>query len=125
MLIIDWDGPNGGNRIFWKNMASNVSEFIRANQLKPVRIGPVGVSVQRAPAKAQGDIAEFLDLGIRGGMKVAHVHYGNNIYLLDDKQWAKFSGKIVRNALSKLERVNEVSFDQAVMLGSTIQALNE
>ena len=74
-------------------------------------------------AKGAADIAQFVDLGIRGGMKIAHLHYGNRIYLLDERQWAKFSGRIVANARAQMAKVNEVSFDQAVMLGSVAQEL--
>ncbi len=113
-MLVPWDGSNGGNKIFWASNAKLVSEFIRANQLKPARIGLVSTGPMMAE-KA------FIDLGIRGGIRVDHLHYSNRIYLLNEKQWTTFSKGVIANAKARLAQVKEVSFEQAVTLGSVME----
>lgn len=116
MLLKPWDGLNGGNKIFWASNAKLVAEFIRANALKPARIGLVSAGPMMA-AKT------FIDLGIRGGIRVDHLHYNNRIYLLNEKQWTIFSKGIIANAKASLAQVKEVSFEQAVTLGSVMEEM--
>jgi len=110
-----WSSPIGGNWAYWGKMAKSISEFIRANKLAPVVIAPIGAGRNRS--------AKIIDLGIRGGMRVAHLHFDDKIYLLDAKQWATFSGGIIANSKAKLANIKEVSFEQAVVLGSAVQTL--
>lgn len=113
MLVKPWDGSSGGNKIFWVNIAKMVGDFIKENELTPARIG----LVSSGPMMAE---KEFIDLGIRGGIRVNHLHYNNRIYLVDDKQWSSFSRGVIADAKAKLSQVKEVSFEQAVTLGSVM-----
>ena len=108
--------PIGGNWIYWVNMAKSIGEFIRGNKLTPVVIGPV-FAEGAAPAK------RVIDIGIRGGIRVAHLHFEDKIFLLDADQWAKFSGNIIADSKAKLANVKNVSFEQALVMGSVAQTL--
>jgi hypothetical protein len=112
----DWVGPPGGRKAFWANIAKSSEVFIRANDLKPARIG-------QSSAAAAKSVKAFIDLGIRGGIRVPHLHFDSKIYLLNNEQWAKFSGSIIADAKAKLAKVKEVSLQQAVALGSLTQEL--
>jgi hypothetical protein len=109
-------GGRGGNWAYFVKNQRLVGEFIRVNQIKPVEIGPISQLGARS-AKA------FIDLGIRGGIRVAHLHFNDKIYLLDAEQWAKFSGSIIANSKAKLAKVKEVSFEEGMALGSVTQVL--
>jgi hypothetical protein len=67
--------------------------------------------------------AAKVDLGIRGGIRVPHIHYDEKIYLLNEAQWAEFSKGVISKAKAKLAEVKEISFDEALALGSITQAL--
>ncbi|MGB7622695.1 MAG: hypothetical protein WBN92_10140 [Terriglobia bacterium] len=109
-------GGRGGNWAYFVKNQKLIGEFIRVNQIKPSTIGP-------APAVGARSAKAFIDLGIRGGIRVAHLHFNDKIYLLDAEQWAKFSGNIIANSRAKLERVKEVSFEEGMALGSVTQTL--
>ena len=111
---MDWVSPLGGN---WAYMVKNqklIGQFIRTNEMKPSVIGQVGVGMG-APAKA------LIDLGIRGGMKVPHLHFNDRIYLMNPAQWAQFSANIIADCKAKPANVKQVSFDQGMLLGSAAQ----
>jgi|WetSurMetagenome_2_1015567.scaffolds.fasta_scaffold113452_3 hypothetical protein len=114
--VIDWHSPIGGN---WAYMVKNqdaIERFIQGNKLEPVEIGPIGAKVL-SPAKA------LIDLGIRGGIRVPHLHFKERIYMLNRDQWAKFSAKIIEDCRAKLANVKEVGFEEGILLGSVAQTL--
>ena len=79
----------------------------------------------------QGLSAEKMELpaglkpgNIRGGIKVAHVHVGDNLYMLNDEQWKKLSAQIVQRSQEKLAKVQKpVSFEQAAALANAVEQL--
>ncbi len=115
---VDWSSPIGGN---WAYMVQNrqlIGEFIRVNELKPVVIGTI--AARTAPAASA-----LLDLGIRGGIRIPHLHFSNKIYMLDDAQWAKFSRGIIADCKAKLANVKEVSFEEGMVLGNVAQTFTK
>jgi hypothetical protein len=115
---MDWISPIGGN---WAYMIQNrqlIGEFIRINELKPVTIG--AMSTRAAPTASA-----LLDLGIRGGIRVPHLHFSSKIYMLNDAQWAKFSGGIIADCKAKLAKVKEVSFEEGMLLGNVAQTFTK
>ncbi len=115
MANFDYIGPRGGNWAYWVKAAKVIGEFVKANKLAPVTITVAG---QVAAPK------RMIDLGIRGGIKVSHVHFNDNIYLLNDEQWAKFSGNLIADASAKLAKVKKIGFDQALVLGTVTQEMS-
>ncbi len=112
--------PIGGDLIYWKSQAPAIKEFIRANQLKAARIGAL---VQPGAEMMGAAPRPIFDINIRGGMPVAHLHYGSKIYLLNDAQWAEFSGRIIADAKAMLAKTKQIGFDQAMVLGNATQNL--
>jgi hypothetical protein len=107
----EWVSPIGGNWAYWAKNARLIGEFIKANAIPAATIGLVA-GRDEAAAKA------LIDLGIKGGIRVAHLHFNDRIYLLNDEQWAKFSAGIIANAKARLAKVNAVSFEEGIVLGS-------
>jgi hypothetical protein len=111
-------GGNGGDWIYFTKNRRLIGDFIRSNQIKPVTIAPVS-SRAGAPARA------LLDLGIRGGIRVPHLHFNNKIYLLDNKQWSQFSKGIIADSKARLANVKEVGFEEGMLLGSVAQTFGK
>jgi hypothetical protein len=117
-------GGNGGNWAYFAKHKPFIAEFIQEHNLTPARV--VGQSaVDTAHARVAGPLVaeettvySLIDLGIRGGIRVPHLHLNDNIYLLDEKQWATLSKEIVADVSAKLSKVNEISFDNAMMISS-------
>ncbi len=104
-------GGNGGNWAYFAKNKVAIGEFIRANKLAPAT-----VAGQKAVAATAA--STLFDLGIRGGIRVPHLHFDDNIYLLDDKQWTTLSKGIVADFSTKLSKAKSISFDDAMVIGS-------
>ena len=110
--------PNGGWLDYWVKNAASIKKFIAENRLQPLAVSaPLAAGV-----KATG-ISRVIDLGIYGGIKVAHLHLGNDVYLLTEKQWAAFSSNILAQARSVLATAQTVGFDAGLELGTAVQGV--
>ncbi len=109
----EWVSPIGGNLVYWAKNAKPIDEFIKANGIPAATIGPASRR-EEVPAKA------LVDLGIKGGIKVTHLHFNDRIYLLNDEQWTKFSTGIIASAKTRLAKVNAISFEEGMALGSIL-----
>lgn len=105
-------GPNGGNWIWFTKNQVFLGEFIKSHQISPANIGVIG---ERMAATA-GKIP--IDLGIAGGIRLAHVHFEDKIYMLNKAQWAELSRGIVADFKTRLESVRTIDFDTTIMLGN-------
>jgi len=126
-LILHHHLPNGGWLDFWAKHEELIGQFIRTEKLKPASpsvvpslAGPLATPVQPNAKTASLRIS---DPGIRGGIRVAHLHFEVKVFMLKDEQWAKFSGGIIAEAKAKLAKLNAVSFDQAMSLAKGTEAL--
>jgi hypothetical protein len=113
---------NGGDFSYFARDVKWIAEFVRANELQAItsikaETAAVGIEhVKAAPAASA-----FRTLDIRGGIRLAHLHFDNKIYLLDAKQWAEVSQKIVAECQASLAKAKTISFDEALVLGSMFE----
>lgn len=112
----DWISPIGGNLAYFAKNATLIQKFIQANAIDPSPIRAVS-------AKAAPTARTLIDLGIRGGIRVPHLHFNDKIYMLNDKQWAQFSGGIITDGKTRLAKTKKVSFEQGMLLASATQTL--
>jgi hypothetical protein len=113
--------PNGGWLDFWAKNADIVKQFINSAKLNPVMVSS---AVQGRSAKAKGaSLSRLLDLGIAGGIRLAHLHFENEVYLLDQEQWAKFSTKVMKVSKTALTSAKTISFDAAMGIQSALQGV--
>ncbi len=110
----------------WLRNASLIKELVRKFGIKPATEGPQATHLA-ALSVAVGERLEVPSVikrpPIPGGIRVPHLHLDGDVYLLNDKQWKEFSGKLIKQLQSRLSRVNAVSFEQAVELSETIETL--
>ena len=45
-------------------------------------------------------------------MRVPHLHFGGDLFVLSPEQWKSFSGAVVNDLNNKLSAVSSLSFDQ-------------
>jgi hypothetical protein len=118
IVIHDWVSPIGGDWSYWLNFEKHISEFIRGNELSTTMNGML------SPENAKTARA-IMNLEIRGGLKVPHLHFHDKIYLLNEEQWAKFSKEIIADCKSKLEKVKTVSFETGMMLSAVTHTMTK
>jgi hypothetical protein len=96
--MIIWE--RGGKWMLWKDAVRIIDRFIKAEKLKPVRIG-LWRENKRIPLQRPFP-----------GIPVPHVHYGGRIYEVNATQWRKFSGMVMKDLATKLAKVKTVGMDE-------------
>ena len=127
MSLTDYDVlilKNGGRRDFWVSQVSIIERFIKANLNELVRIqvanqSPVGLEVKAAAPAAAAKKAIIWD-PTRGGMRMPHLHYAGEIYILNESQWAAFSKGAMKALAEKLDKVQKVTFDDVLQVSETL-----
>lgn len=106
--MLEW--KNGGRWDIWAAEIPRVRNFIKEHNLTPLKDAPFQFQRESMAEKASG--IPFYYPWPWGGMKIAHLHFGRDIYLLNEKQWRDFSNQIMDSYKQKLANVKTVSFDQ-------------
>jgi hypothetical protein len=105
------------------NHSSLIQEIIKSNKLTPVsQVEAVStriMSPQALPARAARQAAPALALNDAvdwwwkyGGMKAAHLHYGEDVYILNESQWQSFASGVMKDISARLQRAKSISFEQ-------------
>ncbi len=121
--------PNGGWLDFFIRNAESIGKFIQENKLTPIPQTQMPAFAGERPvesaqvARIAFPLIKVPDSDIRGGIRVAHLHFEGKVYILKDEQWAKFSTKIISDCKAKLANVHAVSFDQGMELAEAVQSL--
>jgi hypothetical protein len=114
----------------WLQHGHIVESFIKEQKLKPVDPKflvtklevlagqPQAVATATATAKAR-----LNPIDIRGGIRIAHLHFRSDVYLLDAAQWKAFSGKVLEQFSAKLSKASTVSFDQLLDLSDAVDSI--
>ncbi len=100
----------GGPRDIWIRNEKLLGELIAKWKLQPY-------------AAVAGKKAYMYDPDIRGGIRLAHLHAKGNIYLVDEKQWKDFSGRVMRDFRARLESAQSVNFEQLMDLSEAVEGV--
>ncbi len=132
---------NGGRWDIWAAELHSVEKFIRSNDLQPLDSLTAAAytyrednAAIRAPAiQPPVNLMEKRGMsmsiweeyqGINGGMRVPHLHFRGEIYMLNNEQWKEFSRGMLEQLSSKLGKANAVSFDQLMDVSESVNALS-
>ncbi len=113
-----WWWRYGGRRDFWVSHISQIEKFIEASRLKPSSLpqfSEAGVTQQAMQTRSKP-----LPIPFPGGMRIAHLHVGDKVFLLDDKQWKNFTNHMMESLRAKLASVNTVPFEEMMDLGEAL-----
>lgn len=112
---------------FWIKNIALVKDTIRRYKLKPVpkeslMVQELVMSID-LPAGKRKKVPSIRPKPFPGGIKIAHLHSGENIYLLSDEQWKRLSSNIVKGFREKLARVNTVTVEQVLEVSEAVDSL--
>ncbi len=96
---------------FWLTHAATIGQFIKEHKLTPVSAEALGVGLrvkQATSAKSSQLVDSIIDL--RGGRKIAHLHYNGDLYVLTAAQWQAFTAPVLENLRTRLSQVNSIGF---------------
>jgi len=125
----------GGRRDFWVVNSNWLNKFIKENKLKPIPMEElVGGGKRKEVNETEYVMAKSpwpwpypypfpWPIPYPGGIKIAHLHYKNDIFYLNDAQWKDFSKHALRNMQNKLNKARAVSYDQLMDLSDAIDVL--
>ncbi len=118
---------NGGRFDFFTTHAKYIGEFIQMNKIKAIDRNHLIMedpSPPGSPIQMENIAIEIKYLRPKpfpGGMKVAHLHFKDDVYLLNHEQWKEFSSKVVKNFQEKLAKIETVNFDKMMELSEAIE----
>ncbi len=133
MIDLEWllrRWIHGGRMAFWIQNIRSVEEFIRKNSLNrapaehlpgPMMFG--GPVMMAAEMEKKSPTTIPIPIPFPGGIRVAHLHYKGDVYLLTQEQWKEFSGGIVKGFQDRLSKVSSIGFEQAMEVSEAIAGL--
>ncbi len=82
-----------------------------------------GLEMPMEEMAGEGAVSEYPILRkivFPGGLKVAHFHYADKIFLLDEEQWQKFSQPIIQGFQERLGSAQTVNVQQLTQLSDVV-----
>ncbi len=106
-------GPH--NPLFFK-----YADIIRV-AIDKLKLTPMAFSKKDSVATAE---MEFLPPWWKyGGIKVAHLHFQDQVYLLNHEQWSSFSRDLMKSFSKTLAQAQGVSFDNALGISDVFESI--
>lgn len=118
----------GGRFDYWIKNVEIIAKFVEkykipATEREHFLMDDPTPVVHMKGTKESFDTARIKPTPFPGGLRIPHLHFRGDIYLLTDEQWKEFSGTAVRNLQEKLGTVGTVGFGQLMELSEAIGGL--
>jgi hypothetical protein len=113
--LLWWRWKYGGPREFWVTQVMAIEKFIKDGHLMPVDPAHLTSSPAVLQMNAEGR-AVFIPKPFPGGIRVAHLHFKGNIYMLKQEEWNAFSKQMLDTYRDKLSKVKTVPFDSLISI---------
>ncbi|GAB4535660.1 MAG: hypothetical protein Fur0020_03140 [Thermodesulfovibrionia bacterium] len=109
---------------FWLKNIKMIEEVIRKQKLEPVPAESLMAEGPLAPMAGEQEKAiRIWPRPIPGGIRIPHLHFRGDVYILNESQWKEFAGKVVKDFQAKLSKVNTVSFEQVMEISEAVDSL--
>jgi hypothetical protein len=110
----------------WLNRMEMIKAFIKENDLKPADLETLPITPfmnQAAGAELAERAPKVRWPGFPGGIRIPHLHYRGDIFLLKEEVWQNFSTGLVKDLQGRLGKAKSVSFEQAMEISEAIDSL--
>jgi len=88
--------PDGRWLDCWVQNGDEVRQFIAVHGLRPVSMSAPDEAGAPGGAEQTGS-QRSLGLALCGGSRAPHLHFEDDVYLLNDEQWAAFSHNVLEH----------------------------
>jgi len=111
----------GGRLDLWLKNIEAIADLTTKLKLKPVarehltNMVSTGAEMERSARALQAP-------DIRGGIRMPHLHFKGEIFLLNEDQWKIFAGQTLKNFQERLGSAKVVTFDGMAELSEAIYA---
>jgi hypothetical protein len=118
-----WGIPNP----IWLNYSKFIEGMIKEWKLKPISgeylLGETPFQTL-APMmlNTQPELKlKFRPIPFPGGWPYPHLHFNGEIFKLNEKQWADFSARIVKDLQTRLSKLNTIRFEQVMQITDAVE----
>ena len=108
---------------FWLRNTDLVRGFVDRMKLTPVPDVDIPYGMPEMMAKAAPEAVKWWPRPFPGGIRAAHLHLGDKLYMLERKQWQKLSTEIMGRFQEQLQDVNQVTFEQVMGLSEALDGM--
>lgn len=118
---------------FWLINVGMIKDVIKQYELKPISAESLYQEHIYGPMHAELDPNEDstrararklrLPFPFPGGIRIPHLHFKGDLFVLNEEQWGSFSKKVVDRLQKKLDVANSVNFEQVVRLSDAIDPM--
>lgn len=116
----------GGKRPFFLKYADLIKDVIQDFKLEPIQqemIAPTFRASNFDKSTLTKEMMAYIDPGIIGGKRFAHLHYRGDIYMLNHEQWRTFTGRIKDDMIERLKMADAISVEQFQDLSDAIDPI--
>lgn len=123
-----WDGEAGGNRLFWLSKIEIIAEIVNRYDLTPIseELIPAGAYAASTQILQETRSLNAAKIPIRwpcGGIKEPHLHYGQKLFILDQRQWQEFSDMVVKDCTQRLASAGSINITQLIDISESVAEL--
>jgi hypothetical protein len=96
--------------------SSEISKLIKKYRLDPVTLGELEryagpeVNLKKGGKNTPRMAGIFRPRLFPGGIKIPHLHFQGDIYILNDKQWKEISTEVINGLRKKIADAKSVNF---------------
>jgi len=109
---------------FWLTEIPAIEKAISKLGLKPVpKDYAASFGTMSIPEEGESRSLALRKPHFPGGIRVPHLHFRDDLFLLNEEQWKEFSGQMVRDFQKKLSSVKSVNFEQFIEVSEAINSL--
>ena len=112
---------NGGRWDFWVSHVEIIERYVKETIKELIQIRTPATQILVAPeARPAAPSKAILWDPTRGGMRMPHLHYAGEIYLLNEAQWANFSKIATKSLAERLAKVQKVGFEEVMQVSEAL-----
>lgn len=120
-----YEGIDGGKNVFWLVQRQVVAKFIKKYKIPAIEreflpISDIHTSMEKTKSSKPIIIRP---IPFPGGIRIPHLHFKGELYLLNQKQWKEIAGDAIKGFQEKMRRANTVSFNQLMELAEAVNTL--
>lgn len=112
----------GGPRPIWLNQMTLVKEMIREFDMSPLapEHNPNLAPNPMQPVTKGEKMEYFHRKPFPGGLRHPHMHLGQEIFLLEEKQWRVFAERVTNRIADKLQNSMTIPFEKLLEIDDAI-----
>jgi len=110
----------------WIRNVELIGNFIDKNKLVPMadhNLMPVK-RMEKAGLAANQLSLHYVPWWWFGGIKVAHLHFNGEVYILNDAQWKNFSKDLMHGMKTRIDNAGTIPFESSLEMAQIVESFH-